>query len=256
MDYEELYAGLQAMEKELKEKIAAAGKYHKNAVKSTENGDIKSLYKDLNSLSEALSAGQAALDNLKQELGGFDAKAYFESGDFARQLLEDCKEKGIDVQGEYPVYEMFPYRVRIDGENQDVYLDRKRIPCVRPSEMAGRIKAGQDKLMKAAFNVQGFLNELAAAYDLAMVKEKKVVNGDIYLTTLYKYMTPMARARKEYDLQNFAFDLARLYAEKALTTKDGRRYQFGPSRNNNKSVRILNSTGKEEFLSTIRFFEG
>ena len=68
---------------------------------------------------------------MKDAAEGFDTKAYFESGEFAEQMLEACQEKGVDVRGELPVYEMFPYRVRLDVENQDIYLDRKKIQCVR-----------------------------------------------------------------------------------------------------------------------------
>ena len=143
------------------------------------------------------------------------------------------------MQGEYPSYEMFPYKVKIDAENQDVYVDKKRIPCVRPAELAKQIKLGQDKLNKASFNAQSFLNELAEAYDLLTVKGKKAPSADLYLTDLYKLMVPMARSRKEYDIQSFAFDLARLYASEIKTTKDGRFYQFGPSRKSSKVVRIL-----------------
>lgn len=255
MNYEELYGSLQNLEKELKDKQSAAQKQYKNAVKNTEAGDIKSLSKNLETLAALLSEQESIVENLKRDVEGFDAKHYFESGDFAGQLLEICGEKGIDVQGEYPSYEMFPYKVKIDAENQDVYVDKKRIPCVRPAELAKQIKLGQDKLNKASFNAQSFLNELAEAYDLLTVKGKKAPSADLYLTDLYKLMVPMARSRKEYDIQSFAFDLARLYASEIKTTKDGRFYQFGPSRKSNKVVRILDSEGKELFLSTIRFYE-
>ena len=179
MNYEELYGSLQNLEKELKDKQSAAQKQYKNAVKNTEAGDIKSLSKNLEMLAALLSEQKNIVEDLKREVEGFDAKHYFESGDFAGQLLEICGEKGIDVQGEYPSYEMFPYKVKIDAENQDVYVDKKRIPCVRPAELAKQIKLGQDKLNKASFNAQSFLNELAEAYDLLTVKGKKAPSADL-----------------------------------------------------------------------------
>lgn len=255
MNYEELYSNLQNLEKDLKDKQASALKQYKNSVKNTETGDIKSLSKNLETLSAILSEQQNIVEQLKQNVEGFDAKAYFESGDFAGQLLEACEEREIDVKGEYPIYEMFPYKVRIDAENQDVYVDKKRYPCARPLEMAKQIKFGQDKLDKAFFNAQSFLNELVDAYDLAIIKGKKAPGSDLYLTDLYKLMVPMARSRKEYGAQSFAFDLARLYCSDTKKTKNGRSYQFGPSRKNNKVVRILDGEGKEMFLSTVCFYE-
>lgn len=255
MNYEELYDRLQSLEKSLKDKQAAALKQYKNAVKNTETGDVKSLSKNLEQLLSVLTEQENITQNLKQELENFDTKTYFESGDFAKQLLDACAEKEIDVKGEYPVYEMFPYKVKIDAENQDVYVDKKRIPCARPTELAKQIKTGQDKLNNASFNAQSFLNELADAYDLEIIKGKKVPATDLYLVDLYKLMVPMARSRKEYDLQSFAFDLARLHASDVEATKDGRFYQFGPGRKVNKKVRILDRDGRETFLFTIRFYE-
>lgn len=255
MNYEELYDSLQDLEKDLKDKQSAALKQYKNAVKNTEAGDVKALSKNLESLLTIISDQKDIAENLKKEVESFDTQEYFISGDFAEQLLASCEEKEIDVKGGYPVYEMFPYKVKIDAENQDVYVDKKRIPCARPAELAKQIKLGQDKLNRASFNAQSFLNELADAYDLARIKGKKAPGADLFLTDLYKLMVPMARSRKEYDLQSFAFDLARLYSSDIKMAKDGRSYQFGPSRKSNKMVRILDSEGREVFLGTICFYE-
>ena len=149
---------------------------------------------------------------------------------------------------------MFPYRVKVDTENQDVYIDRKKVSCMRPLSLVNTIKAGQEKLNKASFNALSFATELAAAYDLVVLKSGKQAGADMYLQNIYKMMTPMSRARKEYDQQSFAFDIARLYAAEIEEIKDGRRFQFGPSRNNNKAIRILDQQGREQFLATIRFF--
>ena len=170
-------------------------------------------------------------------------------------MLGACQEKGVDVRGEFPVYEMFPYRVRLDVENQDIYLDRKKVQCVRPQKFVETVKSGQEKLNKASFNALTFVSELADAYELALLKLNKRPESDIYLTSLYKYLAPMSRFRKDYDQQSFAFDLARLYASEVEETKNGKKFQFGPSRNNNKAIRILDKDGQEQFLATIRFYE-
>lgn len=255
MDYENLYQALQPDEKTLKESIASLQKLFKAVGRETENGDIKSLSRDLGSMAETVSVLSSSLESMKQLVEEFDTKAYFESGEFADQMLAKCEEKGVDVRGEFPVYEMFPYRVKLDVENQDLYMDRKKVQCVRPGSFVDTVKAGQEKLNKASFNALTFVNELSDAYDLAVLKLKKNPESDIYLTSLYKFLAPMSRFRKDYDQQNFAFDLARLYISEVEETKNGRKFQFGPSRNNGKAIRILDKDGQEQFLATIRFFE-
>ena len=54
-------------------------------------------------------------------------------------MLAACEEQGVDVRGEFPVYEMFPYRVKLDTENQDIYLDRKKVQCLFLNIRGGNI---------------------------------------------------------------------------------------------------------------------
>lgn len=254
MDYENLYQTLQPLETSLKNNLASLQKLFKAAVRESAGGDIKSLARDLNTMAETASALSSALEAMKASVDGFDTRAYFESGDFAAQMLECCQEKGVDVRGNSPVYEMFPYKVKLDMENQDLYLDRKKVQCIRPRSFVQTVRDSQEKLNRASFNAAAFAAELGDAYDTAVMKLKRQPQSDIYLTSLYKILAPMSRFRKDYDQQSFAFDLARLYISRIEETKNGRRFQFGPSRESSKSIRILDQYGKEQHLSTIRFF--
>lgn len=254
MDYESLYREYQYIEKNLKDQIKGLVKLQKSIAKGMESGELAKSRSDLSQLQTVNETTSESIDGLKGVLLGFDSREYIESGLFASQFLEQCREAGIDVIGEFPVYEMFPYRVRISVEEEAVYLDRKKYALLRPKSLVALIKSSQEKLYKASFNAASFANELAAAYDLAELSNPKKAGGDVYLTTLYKYLVPMARSRKEYDQQSYAFDIARLFDSEEVELKGGRRYQFGPSRNNNKALRILDREGREHYLATIRFF--
>ncbi len=254
MDYESLYKEYQYIEKNLKDQIKGLAKLQKSISKGMESGELAKSRSDLAQLQSVNETTIESIDGLRGVLLGFDSREYIESGLFASQLLEQCREAGIDVIGEFPVYEMFPYRVRISVEEEAVYLDRKKYALLRPKSLVALIKRSQEKLYKASFNAASFANELAAAYDLAELANPKKAGGDVYLTTLYKFLVPMARSRKEYDQQSYAFDIARLFDSEEVELKGGRRYQFGPSRNNNKALRILDREGREHYLATIRFF--
>lgn len=255
MNYEDLYQDLQPDQKTLKDSLASLQKLFKVVNREMENGDLKSFAKDLSTMAEAAANLSASLRGLQATVEGFDTKEYFESGDFARQMLEICEEKGVDVRGESPIYEMFPYKVKVDVENQDLYMDRKKVQCMRPQSFVETVKAGQEKLNKAGFNALTFVSELSDAYDLMLLKMKRNPGTDVYLTNLYKILAPMSRFRKDYDQQNFAFDLARLYSSGTEETKNGRRFQFGPSRDGKKGIRILDKNGQEQFLATICFYD-
>lgn len=255
MNYEEFYQKLQPQQKNVKDGLSSVQKLFKAVGREMEGGDVKSLARDLEAMTQVVSAVSEAIENMKTDVDGFDSREYFEGGEFVKQMLAACEEKGVDVRGEFPVYEMFPYRVKVDAENQDLYMDRKKVQCMRPQSFVDTIKAGQEKLNKAAFNAAAFAGELADAYDMAIVKQGRQKESDIYLTSLYKILAPMSRFRKEYDQQSFAFDIARLYISGIEETKGGRRFQFGPSRVGGKAIRILDMAGKEQFLATIRFMD-
>ena len=258
MDYESLYRELSACLKETKDATNGAAKFFKSLSKDMESGDLKDLKKSIEAYKDCLKQQQACLDSIEDIVSSFDEKAYFESGDFAEQLLGLCENEGIDVYGNAPVFEVFPYRVKVDSDNQDLYLDRKKVSCVRPLAFVGVLKSGLEKLNRANFNAASFLEELHSAYELAMLKQGKKKDDNLFLNNIYKVMVPMARSRKEYDQQSFAFDIARLYRAQLNgeieMTKDGCMFQFGPSKNNSQAIRVLDNNNKEVFWATLRFY--
>ena len=261
MNYEELYSEYLIKEKELRDQITDQQKCFKRIIKEMENGDIKNALKDMAALNEITSSLEQSSGDMLNLTQSFDINAYISDGEFAEQMLSYCEKFGVDAIGENNIYELFPYKVKLDGENAEVVLDRKKVPYLRPQSLVKFIKAQRDKLMNASFNPSAFVSELAQAYDLSLIVQAREKNrevawdGDVYLTTLYKYLTPMKRFRKDYDMQSFAFDIARLYSSDIGKTEDGRSFQFGPSRKNDKAIRVLDKNSQEQFLATVRFFE-
>lgn len=258
MDYEELLMSAQEHTRVMGNAIKSQQKSFKAIASYLENGDLKSLDKELSVLETQCEACQSALQGARELSQSFDARGYVESGDFARQLVEACQDRGVDVKGDFPSYEMFPYKIRMDVENLDLYIDRKKVQSLRPISFVEMVKLAQDKLLKASFNLGVFANELAQAYDLTLLRlnagKQYARDADCYLSQIYKSLTPMRRFKKDYDQQSFAFDLARLYSADIDAVDDGRRLQFGTSRNIKQAIRILDGDGQEQFLSMIRFY--
>lgn len=261
MNYEELYSEYLTKEKELRSQINDQLKCYKRLVKEMETGDIKNALKDISALSEIARASEQINGDMLNLVRNFDANTYISDGEFAEQMLAYCEKLGVDAIGENNNYEMFPYKVKLDAENAEVWLDRKKVPYLRPQSLVRFIKTQIDKIMNASFNPSAFVSDLVYAYDLSIIMHSKEKNrevakdGDVYLTVLYKYLTPMKRFRKDYDMQSFAFDISRLYSSDIKNTEDGRSFQFGPSRKNDKAIRVLDKNSQEQFLATVRFFE-
>ncbi|MDR3120467.1 MAG: hypothetical protein LBU58_03920 [Clostridiales bacterium] len=258
MDFEEFFEQYAALSTDAKSKLASCQRLLKRATGNVGLGDIKAGNRDISALGDSLATLAEAYDTLRSAASAFDYKNYMESGDFARQFAACCEAEGIELEGGAGLYEIFPYRVRFDAENSDVYVDKRKVSCLRPTTLAATIKKNRTKLYAAAFNPTQFASELAAAYDTAVLYQQRErpstrADKDMPLSPLYAYLAPMGRHRREYDRKSYAFDLARLFATPPVDIGDGRKWEFGPSRNNAQAIRVTNQEGKEFFLSTIRF---
>ncbi len=256
-NYEALLENLGTLSKNVKDAANTTVRLQKAVQKNSETGNLAEAKKGLAALQEAISQLRERTDALKAEMESFDEQEYFVSGDFTRQLLDACAAKKVDVKGEKGVYEMFPYKVRILGDTDhpaEVYMDRKKIPSFRPEYVAETIRQGQARLNRANFNAAAFMEELAAAYEITCLRSGHRIGSTQSLTKIYKNLALMARARREYDLQAFAFDLSRLFeaGTAAWRTRNGKRYDFGTSRDGNTGIRVLSRTGVESFISTLR----
>ena len=259
--YETLLETVQPAAKSLKDAVSAAAKHQKALAKDMETGDLTDAGKRLGMLADATEQLAALVAELRDTLGGFDTSAYFSEGDFTRQLLDACARRGIDVQGEKGLYEMFPYKLRIIGDGEhtgEVWLDRKKLASVRPDFVAETVRLGQAKLYASTFKESIFMNELADAYETSCLKSGVRIGSTQALNKIYKCLAPTARARREYDTQAYAFDLARLYeaGPSAWVTKAGTRYDFGTSRDGKSAIRVLSRAGTESFISTLRPLSG
>ena len=253
--YESFRDGLTGYMKNVKDTAGAAVSAQKKIQKNIDLGNLTEVRKQLTVLQEAAARLSQQTEELQEQIDQFDVQEYFVSGDFTRQMLEACEQKEIDVKGEKGVYEMFPYKIRIVGDDErqgEVWMDRKKVQSCRPEYVAETVKAGQTKLFAAKFNVTTFISELGEAYEITCLRSEGRVGNTQALTKIYKNLALMARARKEYDMQAFAFDLSRAYeaGPEAWVSKNGTRYKFGTSRDGS-GIRVLSSTGVESYISTL-----
>ncbi len=258
-DYKTLLSSLNPLLKGISDTLTSAGKTEKKIQKDVDSGNLTDARKDLAVIQASIEQLQAKANAIQAEIDSFDTQAYFVSSEFEQQLLSACTDKGINIIGEKGVYEMFPYKIRIIGDEEhaaEVYMNRKKIPSYYPEYVADTIYKGIAKLNKAAFNTASFMEELAVAYEVTCLRTGARIGSTQSLTKVYRNLAPMSRARKDYDMQAFAFDLSRLYeaGTEAWCTKTDT-YDFGTSRDGKSGIRVLSRTGVESFISTIRLLQ-
>lgn len=261
MIYEEFLEEFKTLEKTIKDTLDKLVKCEKKVTKDIENGDIRSAEKDSASLESLTEAYLNAKSEALEKFSSFDYREYFQSGAFTEEMLSALKGKGLDVVGDYPNYEVFPTKIKLDAETQEVTLGKKKIATMRPACVATATKTLVDKLEAASFNAVSFAQDLENAYTLLIARENEKAGSrkftfGAYLTLLdlYKLMVPLSRSRKDYDETAFAFDIARLYIENekgGFVTKSGKSVAFSTGRG--KGIRILDANGNEQIFSTISF---
>ena len=259
MDYEVLLKSMQEMIKKTKD-LQDSQKKFLTIGKDAEKGDLKQLAKDLSSYADKLNAMTELNTSLQNLVNEFDGEAYMSSGEYSDQMLEYCKSENVDVIGSAPTFEMFPFKVKIASSEQAVYMNNKKVNCLRPKKMVSLVHTEQDKLSKANFNAEAFGKELIAAYDVLALKKKKDAGKgpDLPLKEIHSVMAPMSRLKKIYDLNSFAYDLSRFMeadAKSPIYLDGKRRIQSGPSREQKSCIRLLDSKGKESYLYSIRFYK-
>ena len=117
-NYEDFLDKQKPFNKSVKDSATAIVNAQKRVQKNVETGNLTEAKKQLNLLRDTIAQLSAQAEALQTEIESFDTQDYFVSGDFTRQLLESCKTKEIDVKGEKGVYEMFPYKIRINGDDE------------------------------------------------------------------------------------------------------------------------------------------
>lgn len=262
ISYEALYEEINDSEKRMNTAAAEVKKHAAAMLKATDGGDLKALEKSLNDIENDIEAQKEKLDEIRSILASFDKSEYIAKGDFKQQILEECAKQKVDVKETGGnVLEMFPNKVTINPDSQDVTIDKKKLSCLRPSSLVTYVKKEQEKMGKSSFNEQRFIEELYSAYESVIAletvkntKKNKVISASVKLSEIYKKLAPTARARKDYDMLSFAYDLSRVYSNEGKSTKNGQLMEIDTSRTPDKNaIRILDSFGKEYFLTTVRF---
>ncbi|HHW40247.1 MAG TPA: hypothetical protein GXX19_03710 [Syntrophomonadaceae bacterium] len=247
--------------RELLEKKRQAAGHHTKLEQALRNGDLEQAQRVIGWLEATLAKQQEMLLSLKEKLPGFDVAAYLRE-EFEGGFLTACQAQGLKVTGSFPAYEVFPFRVRVYPERGTIEVNEKVLRLLRPRALAGYLKAARDRLYRESFNAGRFIGALARAYDtiLAVRRAEQGIDlppgTDVPLHDIYEQLTILPSHKRQYPRNMFAFDLHRLFLADAFTTSDGRRLEFGDTRQRGKAIVIYDAQGREHRFGSLRFTGG
>ena len=218
-------------------------------------GNVRDLRRSL----EAAEASAAALAEAARELRGtydFDENDYLSSGAYTAELLAAAKESDLAMIEEDDRLLAYPSLLRVLAADTSIEIDRKKERRLRPSVLVGMLRDAQRRTPR--FQVQRFVDSLAAAYDLEVSRRSAAPGDVVRLADLYKVLTLLPSARGDYSIQEFTRDLYLTDQQGQVAAKDGRLLQWSASSGTRGAgvLTTVSRTGQQQRYWGISFFAG
>ncbi|MEX2658382.1 MAG: hypothetical protein WD232_01700 [Acidimicrobiales bacterium] len=242
-DAEVAVRGLAAALKEAKKAKAAAASGQLRELRSALEGAV-ALTDEAGASARALRAGWA-----------FDEQEHFASGGYAKEVLALAAAEGVQAFEADDRILSYPAIVQVSTSDTTVLIDRRKERRVRPSVLVRMLQTLQSKPPR--FKAEAFLEALAAAYDLVVAKAGRP-GATVKLVEVYKVLTLMPGAGREYTKQELARDLYLLDQSGVTGTKDGRTLQLPASALTRGSgvLTTVTRSGQEKVYVGISFEGG
>ena len=185
----------------------------------------------------ARSELDAALGELRHAVAGAvdswslpedEEQGYLEDG-YAAELRAAAEEQGLNVYERDGKLISYPSIVRILPGDRAVRVDGKKVAALRPSHLAGLLLKNQKK--PGRYRSDRFLQALYTVY-VEIVRGDGRGAGDgpvVPLTRVYRLLTSLPGAGREYDKTDFARDLYILEADGPRRTRKGAAVAFPAS---------------------------
>ena len=182
-------------------------------------GDLRALRSGVET---SARLGDQAAETVRDLRNGwqFDETAYFESGEFTKEVLGQAAEDDLQAFESDDRLLSYPVIVQIVPADTSVLIDKQRDRRVRPSVLVRTLKSLQQKPLR--FKAEAFLETLSNAYDLVAATAGVHPGSAVKLVDLYAVLTLMPGAAREYTKQEFARDLYLLDQSGVVTTRTRR----------------------------------
>lgn len=228
--------------------------------KAVENWDFKTLKKMLAALGEDTRLLAAKHEELIPDVcNALATEQDIVAGANYPSILEAAlREVGLPIQGSYPKYELIPFILTVDPEQEAVILSvgrkSERTSALAPQEVAAWVSDRYKTLVEKRLDSQRFCRELLDAYRIGnriAYRQNDVLWGRaVSLTTIYDLLTVRRSSRQEYPKELYIYDLGRL-KEQFEIRYQGYRFEFGFARNQGHALLVIDSQGRESRLSSL-----
>lgn len=189
-----------------------------------------------------------------------DLAAAFADGRFLDELARAAAAANVTLVQREGRITAYPVVLRLDARGQGVRIGRRLERRVRPSFLAGQLRALQQR--GGRFNARAFLDRLLRAYTILAASRmpdwapNKPGDGPLVpLADIHDLLTLLPAAAADYPLEEFLVDLLRLDREPDARTGRGHRFELGGSTGTKgaKRLSVFDETGAQHDYFAIRF---
>ena len=258
---EQAFNDTQRAAEEVRKSAASVVSQARALAKAARTGNIAAIRRGQENLKDAVMA-------LRQEVANVgscwpfteeEERQFFEES-YADALKATAAEKGLKMHEQDGLLMSYPCIVRVLAAERAVRVDRKKMSTVRPSYLVDLLLQNQKK--SSSFSSQRFLESLYNVYSdissgesgaLALPEGARVVP----LIRIYKLMTALPGAARDYGRSDFARDLYILESQGPRQTKSGAAVSFpsstGTRRRSGDLFSFIGSDGNNAEYYGIRF---
>ncbi len=178
--------------------------------------------------------------------------------EWTRLFVAGCHAAGRQVDGEYPLFRVFPVEVKTDFANDGVYINNRLVRILHPKAVAALVDREISRLYKEKFHAMSFMRALVRAYDVLLAERQVAESGKRIVTAIsLKQIHALLAIRTGttatgYPLNQFAFDVYRLRTQTDVTlVSDSRRLVFAPTKVARDAIVIPLPGGQKEHLGSL-----
>jgi hypothetical protein len=192
-------------------------------LKRAKTGAVRGQTRDLRRALEAAVGRVEEAAQVTTDAAGsfdFDEREHLASGGYVEELLAEAAARDVamfEADGQVLCY---PSVIRIIASDPAVEVDRRRERRLRPSVLVGLLATAQARPPR--FRPEPFLESLEGGYDLVTSRDGARPGSVVKLDEIWKVLTLMPTARKDYARPEFARDLYLLDSSGVTRTRSGR----------------------------------
>ncbi len=222
---EQAFEGAEAVAEATRKAAAGVAGKARAMAKAAREGNIGALRKAQADLDLACAAldGEVRTAGAAWPFAPQEEEAYLEAG-YAEELRGAAEAAGVTLHERDGYLVAYPSMVRILPAERAVRVDRKRLRSIRPSFLAAQLLRNQRRT--SGFAPARFLETLYLVYDELLREAGGDLAGSgggrvLPLARIYKVLTALPGASRDYDRSDFARDIYTLDAKGPRETRRG-----------------------------------